>query len=149
MDESREPAGDTGRVSRPLQYSLSTLLLVMTVSAVALSLLVAMPPIVRFIAASFFVLALPMVLTIVLIYGRGLKRTFCIGALFPSVLAVSLSSSGYYYVFLYAGVGDTFAEAPYFPSLYAGITFALSFVFGLLAILVRVLVEASRRGNSP
>jgi hypothetical protein len=148
MEESGEAPRDTAQVSRPLQYSLSTLFVVMTVLAVVLSLLVTMPPLVRFIAAALFVLSLPMVLTVVLIYGRGLKRTFCIGALFPSGLAVWLCSSGYY-TFLYAESGDSLAEAFYVPAIYVGISYTASFAFGVLAILARVLTEVSPRRNLP
>ena len=125
----------------PWQFDLKTLFLVMTAMAVALSLLVAVPPIVRFISAGFLVLALPLVLTVVLIYGRGYRRTFCIGALFPAGLAVwPLGSYCPLLAFGLTGSGGL-EDAGYVPAIFVAITFAASGVFGLMAIGVRRLVE--------
>ncbi|MCE5268103.1 MAG: hypothetical protein LLG00_09480, partial [Planctomycetaceae bacterium] len=62
------------------QFTLSTMLIVTTLVAVACSLFFRMPIVPATFALLFVSLALPAVLTTVLIYGHGYGRTFCLGA---------------------------------------------------------------------
>ena len=74
---------------RPFQYSLRSMFVVTTAAAIGLSLLVAGPYWLIMLVLVIVALAIPMLLTIALIYGRGAIRTFSIGALFPAGSSVS------------------------------------------------------------
>jgi len=125
---------------RPLQFSLQGMFLLMTVLAVAFSLLLAAPPVVRFIGAAFFLLALPTVLTVVLIYGRGYARTFCIGALFPAGTMLWPFGSGVPMIMY--GMGGDLGGAGWIPALYVAAAYVVSMIFGAIAVVVRRLVES-------
>ncbi len=125
---------------RPFQFSLRSLFILTTVLAATLGLLFRAPPVVSVSTAGFFILSLPMVLVIVLIYGRGYTRTFCIGALFPT--AFSLWSVSDYPLFAYAIVGPNFDEIGWWAACWLGGVVVLSTIFGLLAMGVRRLVES-------
>jgi len=85
MTQASEHNGGSEAPPGPsFQFSLKTLLVVTTSVAVGLSSLVAAPAVINLIAATCFLMLLPVVLTVVLVYGRGYQRTFCIGAMFPS-----------------------------------------------------------------
>ncbi len=85
--DDRPPTQDhqTAPDRTPFQFTLRTLMVITTVTAVVLSGLSWLTAITVFL----FVLTVPLVLTVTLIYGRGNGRTFCIGALFPAGLSLS------------------------------------------------------------
>jgi hypothetical protein len=72
-------------VRRPfLQFSLSTMFWITTVTAVICAILFPMPAVIAIPLILLITVALPAVLTTVIIYGGSYQRTFCIGAMFPS-----------------------------------------------------------------
>jgi len=73
---------------RPWQYSLKTLLLVTLATAVALGILVSTPSGIAVPVMICLTIAIPALLTVVVVYGSGYQRTFCIGALFPTCTAL-------------------------------------------------------------
>lgn len=129
----------------PFQFSLRAMFAVTSILAVAFSLLLAAPGLVRVIAAGCLIVALPVVLTVVLIHGRGYARTFSIGALFPATLA-SWCAAGPSYSMLFlweAAAGNI--ELGFGPAIVTAGTFSLSIATGLLAVLVRWLLERHQR----
>jgi hypothetical protein len=80
------PARIPPQARRPfLQFGLGTVLWITTATAVVCTIVFRIPkefaePLMLFIS-----IVLPAVLTTVIIYGRSYQRTFCIGAMFPSV----------------------------------------------------------------
>jgi hypothetical protein len=74
------------KAPRPfLQFGMGTVLWITTATAVVCAVVFRVPvefaiPLILFISV-----ALPAVLTTVIIYGRSYQRTFCVGAMFPSV----------------------------------------------------------------
>jgi len=89
--------------ARPIQYSLATMLIVMTLLAVVCSGLFAGPQWLTAATAGLLTLIVPLVLTVTLIYGKGYLRTFCIGAIFPA--GTILSSGLNAYGMLFYGIG--------------------------------------------
>jgi len=69
---------------RRFQFRLRTIFLLTAAAAIVLAGLSAPSDRVRLLSAALLILALPVVLTTVLVYGRGYARTFCIGGLFPA-----------------------------------------------------------------
>ena len=148
----REPAtAEDQPTRRPFQFSLRSLLILMTVTAVFLSALFGGNDWIA--AATVYVLftAWPMVLTIVLIYGRGKTRTFCIGALFP-VAPLPASPSSLFFAVAFGRI-----PAPPFGlevrlqlGLACLVMLVASVLVGVAALGVRRLVESSaRREKAP
>jgi hypothetical protein len=78
-----------------LQFGLGTMLWITTAVAVVCTIVFRIPTECAVPLSLFISLALPAVLTTVIIYGRSYQRTFCIGAMFPAVfflLSILLSS---------------------------------------------------------
>jgi len=129
-----------------LQFSLRTVLVVMTIAALLCGALFAAPAIVGFLLTGFVLTAMPLVLTIMLIYGRGYLRTFAIGALFPGVIVMLYSYAAF------ASVLDDLDDALE-TSWEAGLTMVIytafaAFVlalYGGTAMLVRWFIERPRR----
>ena len=70
---------------RRLQFGLSTMLLITTVTAILCSLVFSVPFYIALPLMLFMTVAVPpAVWTMVIIYGRGYQRTFGIGAMFPA-----------------------------------------------------------------
>ncbi len=140
-DSHHHPSPSPGR----LQFSLRTMLIIMTGFAATLSGVFAGPDWMRMITAVFFTTAVTIVLVVVLVYGRGYQRTFCIGALFPSGL-VTYQIGGSAFMRATYGMGpDEMTE------LLAAI-FLLAYCLvvlcgGLLAMGVRWMVESSHRDS--
>jgi len=142
-----EPDGECG-TSRPrrLQYSLGTLFALTTAAAIACAVFFTLPPWVSVVAAVCVVISMPVVLTVMLIYGRGYTRTFSIGALFPAGLCLSPAAASYG---LQVAV-NTFTEV--FDSLepniavlvFLNVYFAVVLGNGLLAVGIRRLMEAGQ-----
>ncbi|OHB69766.1 MAG: hypothetical protein A2V70_16845 [Planctomycetes bacterium RBG_13_63_9] len=139
------------RQKTPFQYSLRSMFVLMTALAVGLSFLVAGPLWLSWLTVLLLLIAAPMVLTTVLIYGRGHIRTFCIGALFPAgVLLLPAGSIGILYIpMMLSQVGDPFDGDNPETKLWIGLAVLVGLVvivaFGLLALGIRWLVEAPQR----
>jgi hypothetical protein len=97
-------------------------------------------------------LALPAVLCTVLVYGRGYRRTFCLGALFPAgvmlvctSLMVMIHAISAYQNEIALSKLNEFAEkvAPYYMPFVATAWIACILI-GVLCVLARLLTE---RGN--
>jgi hypothetical protein len=87
----------------------------------------------------FISVALPAVLTTVIIYGRSYPRTFCTGAMFPSVFLPLIILFGGMNVTLYRWNLGGYED---FPLRMAVATFwASSFLIGGVCVGVRRLVE--------
>jgi len=135
-----EPTG------QPLQFSLRTLLIVMTVAAIFLSGLFGGTDWIAMATAYVLFTAWPMVLAIVLVYGRGRARTFCIGALIPTVpLLVSPSSILFALAFGTFGPGTLGLEERLRLGLACLVMLVTSIFCGVAALGVRRLVESSAR----
>jgi hypothetical protein len=133
------------------QFSIGSMLAATAVVAVTCSLFFSMPNGVATPALILITLALPCVLTTIAIYGRGYQRTFCIGALFPagamlvctSLMLLIHSISAYQNS---VSQWKTFVDkvGPYYRP-YVGGAWVSSLLFGLLAVVVRLLTEQGRR----
>lgn len=89
--QSQEPLIDPRQPPKP-QFGLRTLLGLFVVAAM-LGSIFTMPEWLGGMVAFFLMLALPVTLVTLLVYGRGYLRAFCIGALVPSgaqVIAVAI-----------------------------------------------------------
>ena len=90
LAENRPP-----KFPRPfLQFGLGTVFWITTATAVAFTIVFRIPtdfadPLILFVSV-----AMPAVLTTLIIYGRSYQRTFCIGAMFPAVVFLLLIFSG-------------------------------------------------------
>jgi len=131
----------------PLQFSLATVLLVVTISAVCLSVVFYGPEWLRGVLVVTLVTAVPVILTVLLVYARGYMRTFSIGALFPA-------GSIFFGISLFvviefvdrARFDPVFAKAP--PTgvaILIMIYCATLIAFGLLAVVTRWRLEAPPR----
>jgi len=135
---------------RPFQFRLRTLFVVTTAAAIILAGLSAPSERVRVLSAGSLILAIPVVLTTVLVYGRGYARTFCIGGLFPAgcivlwSLAGSLLGNTLEFFDLHSNLGEQAAELVVWLALDLLLTIAM----GLLAMGVRWLVESSNRAET-
>jgi hypothetical protein len=116
----------------------------MTATALGLGFLVAAPLGLLALTAMLLSIAVPMVLTIGLIYGRGWLRTFCIGALFPAGI-LFLSAVPMLVVSVFdgfdGGPGGDDVEERLFQGLFVVVAGIVIAAFGLLAIWVRWAVE--------
>jgi uncharacterized membrane protein len=125
------------------QFSLRSMLLMVSLAAVCCSGLFSGYGWLAGLTGLFIVVAAPVILVIALVYGRGNLRTFCIGALFPSGMALAtLSSATSTYMIPVAlfGGGEEFDVR---AIVVAGLTvyFAAIIGCGLLALWVRRMVE--------
>ncbi len=136
---------------RKFQFGLRTLLVVMTGFAVLLSALFAGPIEVSFLVMMGVILAVPMCLTIGIVYGRDYLRTFCIGGVFPCgsiVLGASLYVFPGIMYYLpsdgFEGAGNaTFVKLVMAVSILVGVLVTLA--FGAAACGVRWLIERQNR----
>ena len=129
------------------QFSLLGLFGAMTLVAVFCAVFFAAPLWVGLLAALFFGVSIPGVLTTMLVYGRGYGRTFAIGALFPvglAALPVALYSIYWPAVFLGSGVGDD-PDTRRFILIYVVGGSAMAAGSGLTAVATRWLIERPRR----
>jgi hypothetical protein len=126
------------------QFQLRTALIVMTALAILLSAVFAGLPGVAMTTAVLLATGIPMCLTIVLVYGRGYQRTFCIGALFPSGLILSWTAP----LSLPYGLMIADSDDPQ-VALVLGIAILIGAVviisFGLAAVGLRWLIERQDR----
>jgi hypothetical protein len=137
----------------PLQYSLRTMFVVMTVLAVALSGIYAGPSWVSMLTGLALSLLAPMVLTIGIIYGRGYGRTFCIGGLFPAgLIFIALIPESINFVPRVIGWERYYRTYPSSDEILAWrvalsifVAAMMIVVSGLVAVGVRWMVEAPQR----
>lgn len=131
---------------RPFQFSLRSLLIVMTITAVLLSGLFAGPGWTVTVTAYIVCIVWPMVVVVTLVYCRGWARTFCIGALFP---VVPLLAMAYFFTIAFAFEGYDSSDVEFEERVRLGLTFLLvcvsSILCGTLALGVRRMVEPSGR----
>ena len=126
---------------KPFQFTLRSLLILTTLTAIFLSCLFSGPDWVAKYAVFLVVLAAPVVLITILVYGRGYQRTFCIGALtFVGAAVVTPHViPDYYFFFLFDEDDPTASRCYALVGLLVGALTAAA--FGLLAIWVRRMVE--------
>jgi hypothetical protein len=133
------------------QFGLSTLLMLTVLVAVSCSLFFSMPNKPATIVLILISLALPAVFATVLIYGQGYRRTFCLGALFPSGVMMVCSSLMImiHAISAYQNNVDIWVQfadkvGPYYRP-FVGTAWVASILIGLLCVLVRLLTERSNR----
>lgn len=147
MPTQSSPPEGTSPFRPPFQYSLWSMFVLTTALAIGLAFLVGAPTWLMVLAMMFLALALPMGLTIAVIYGRGRLRTFSIGALFPAgallFCFVPVFRLPFFEMLDFGGGGDGLEER-LILGVVVGVTGILIAAFGLLAIWVRWLVERPR-----
>jgi len=83
------PTGPPPEVRPRFQFGISTLLWIMTGTAVICALLFPMPSIIAIPVLLFVtVVVMPAVWTTIIVYARGYRQTFAIGAIFPTGLVL-------------------------------------------------------------
>ena len=147
QDNPEEP--QTGNPPR-FQFGLSTMFWVTTATAIACALLFPMPswiaiPLMLFISVA----VLPATWTTVIIYGRGYRRTFGIGAMFPAGILMLFAL----FAFLEHGIsvyrwGSPSEDDFWFRLIMFGI-WVSSLVVGLVCMGVRRLVEKRPDSRKP
>ena len=123
---------------RPLQFTLRSIFLLTTLVAVSSSACFAGPGWLKGLCLVFMLIALPVSLTVALIYGRGYLRTFCIGGL----VTVSLTAFFGTYMFI-MGVTSSFDsdEATTYFLVAIVVFYGFTLAAGVLAMTVRWIVE--------
>ena len=159
MDDQHSVVPNSQPEHRPFQFTLRTMFIVTTVVAMWCSGLFAPYALSQLVTVTLWVFTVPVVLVVMLIYGRGYMRTFAIGGLFTTfpllichvvlvyslvMVAISLASGGN------ADWSDAFGTAiPDESRLAAGLFCAgytaVIFLFGFLAMGVRWMVESPQR----
>jgi hypothetical protein len=130
-----------------LQFSLRTMLLVTTLSALACGTLFAAPLYVGIWIASISLLMFtPTVLAIVVIYGSGYARTFAIGALIPMGVLFQAYSPYLLYMFMEPDFGDDSIVMRLIVAACLGGALVFLAINGGVAMLARWLLERSRDG---
>jgi hypothetical protein len=136
--------GDSRR--RGWQFSLRALFGVTTLVAVICALYLACPPRIGAVADLCLIVSTPVVLTAVAICRRGYARTFSIGALFGAAAFLFPQLTFYGLEMVGEGVEEIIdvdeggnVTAPLFIGLYYGAVFGT----GLLAVLVRRLLDSA------
>jgi hypothetical protein len=144
---TREPdEREEGGLARRFQYTLRTLFALTTAAAISCAIFFGLPAWVSAVAAVCVIVSMPGVLTVMLIYGRGYTRTFCIGALFPAGACLSPVASYYSFqivVQLLNEVMDS-VETNIAVLVFLNVYFAVVLGNGPLAVGVRRLVEAGQ-----
>ena len=151
METSQDGDRDGAAELNPFQFSVGSLLIVCLLLAICLSNYIAGEELARFLTILLLTIAVPMVLTVALVYGRGYLRTCCIGALFPAVVSLALI------VYEPRVLGELKLVKVYdyspqqhgaaFLTALAGYVGTIA-VFGFLAILVRWRLEGPIRAQS-
>ena len=149
--QSQEPHIEPRQPPKP-QFGLRTLLGLFVVAAL-LGSIFTMPTWLGGMVAFFLMLALPVTLVTLLVYGRGYLRAFCIGALVPSVAQV-IAATIVFMMLMFdrplpsRGLSGLFQR---FDEIGANVRVAfvvlalLSTMTGALAVAVRWLVERPYR----
>jgi hypothetical protein len=139
---------------RRLQFSIRTLLWVTLATAIALAILVSSPSVVAVPVMMCLTIAIPAILTVVVIYGSGYQRTFCVGALFPT--GIALYATGWLlglslfeppsidldsldgWLDFFDGIGSAYRA-------YTGCAWLLAIAVGSIAVAVRCRLQARAR----
>ena len=129
---------------RRLQYSLRTLFGLTTAVAIACAVFFALPAWVSVVVAECVIISVPAVLTVMLIYGRGYTRTFCIGALFPAGICLSPVASSFGLQIALNSLTEVFdsLEPNIAVLVFLNVYFAVVLGNGLLAVGVRRSMES-------
>lgn len=146
------------RPNAPFQFSILTLLLFTFAFACAMAVLFVLPPYLAVPVIIALATGFPAVLTVSAVYGDGVVRAFCIGALFPTGLL--LYATGWMFGLALIGgpmageLEDLAQWLQFFESMdpkyrvYAGSTWILSFLVGVACVLTRfALVRSARRSQ--
>ncbi len=124
----------------PFQFSLRSLLVLTTLTAVFLSCLFGGPLWLATFACLLVIFAAPVTLITIIVYGTGYRRTFAIGALtFVGSLTISPAGIPYYLYIIFDGDDGVAFRCYVLIGLLVGILIAAA--FGLLAVMVRRMVE--------
>ena len=115
----------------------------MTATAVVCAVLFPMPDVIAIPIILWITVALPAVLTTIIIYGGGYQRTFCVGTLFPSAIILLMMPFGGRGLFMFGLPGGE----DFLFRLAVGIFWVSSLLIGLVCVGVRRLVE--KRPASP
>lgn len=132
---------------RFLQFRLSSIFVLTFLVAVACTLLFSMPPMPGLLLLLVFSVVLPAVLTIIIVYGRGYRRAFCIGAMFPAVLTLLPLAVLSAILFIEPNGFDFYQSRLTEDTnwlwfrVYVGSFWILSVMVGLICVGVRRLVE--------
>ncbi len=150
MLADRPTQNDDNSRCKPFQFTLRLAIWMMTLTAIYLSILVAGPNWLAGLAEILLSMAVPAVLTIVLIHEYGYTRTFCIGALFPAGILI-LGGSGRYvdtaprtvleWLSSHQSTHTVLHADRLLDLTNMTLHFLVILAFGLLAIMVRRMVE--------
>jgi hypothetical protein len=144
MQVQSSPPQGTSPFRPPFQYSLWSMFVLTTAAAIGLAFFVSAPIWLMILVSVLLALALPMVLTIAVIYGRGRLRTFSIGALFPAgflVVSIAPMMGLPFYAIYDLGSRNNDLVARLVVMAVVAVTGVLTGAFGLLALWVRRMVE--------
>ena len=136
---------------RPFQFSLRSMFIVTTLTALVCGGLFApqMPAVIGTITV--LAILVPMCMTIAIVHARGYRRTFCVGAIFPvSFVLVYLWNFGG--IMAVAGMGGSDPpddSARLTVAIGTACYLAFTLFCGLVAIGVRWMVESPRRTPHP
>jgi hypothetical protein len=140
---------------RPWQFSMKTLLIVTIATALGLTIVVSLPNAIAVPLMICLTVAVPALLTVVLVYGSGYQRTFCIGALFPTCLLLYVTGWLFGLALINPPVAGELDDLDQWLRFFEGIgphyrTYAASawlmaVIVGTLAVCVRWGLEARAR----
>jgi len=132
-----------------LRFNIRGLLTITAITAVAIGIVFNASDFIAGVMLLSLTFGLPAWFTVVLVYGRGLQRTFAIGAIFPAGVCLVLFSLAMFgdvifggpisryreFVEFFNGVGNKFRGL-------AAIQWALMIVVGLLSIVLRLTLQS-------
>ena len=148
-DADRSTTGDRPEPTRPprFQFTISQMIVLTTVVAIFCAATFAVPTWLSIMLANCFGLLVPMVLTVVLVYGHGYERTFCIGALFPAGFMgwQQFGPFAYHFIFTDFFPRNIDADAQLKVWLFLLGVLAVSGIFGVGAMGVRWTIESRRQ----
>lgn len=153
---STEPADFSRAFLRLMQFSCIGVPVTIVVVALPWIVLAVIPDVAAGIVIVPASLLTPIVLTTIVVYGRGYLRTFCIGALFPA--AVFFIAMGLSYPRMIGRWPRTYSMRPYhsiwssFEEIgetahFAGFVWTFVILSGLLAMGTRFLIAGPWRGS--
>jgi Ca2+/Na+ antiporter len=133
------------RIPPRFQFSLRTMFWVTTGTAIICAVSFPMPAVIAMPLMLLISVALPAVLTTVIIYGRSYQRTFCIGAMFPSCIFLLMIPYGSMGLFRFGLNG----EDDFWLRLVVFGFWVFCVVVGLVCMGVRRLVEKRPDSRKP
>ena len=144
---------DKRRDSRPrrFQFGLRGLFVVTTVLAIFCGIVFRLPEQLAVAVSLCLLVSVPVVLTVVLIHGRGYARTFSLGAMFPAgLMFLSLLLSEYGFdVLVWEAVDDylSWHDHRLLLCVFLGAYSVLVVGHGLLAVAVHWLLDRGQAGE--